>query len=95
MYHDIGLDAHDAGDQVAFYYAERVPQVDRFADLNLLRLSDFVKLFERLGCSVETIERSVIEPGAIRREHLIERFRSYGDEDLRTVGAKLLVRRLK
>ncbi|MBI3506458.1 MAG: methyltransferase domain-containing protein [Proteobacteria bacterium] len=95
MYHDIGLDAHDTGDPVAFYYAERVPQVDRFADLNFLRLSDFVRLFERLGCAVEIVQRDLLAAGALRRERLIERFRAYGDDDLRTIGAKLLVRRLK
>lgn len=95
MYHDIGLDSHDVGDPVAFYYAERRPQDDRLADLNSLRLSDFVRLFESLGCAVEIVERSLIAADALQRERLIERFRTYGDDDLRTTRAKLLVRREK
>lgn len=95
MYHDIALDSHDVGNPVAFYYTERPPQDDRYADLNFLRLSDFVRLFEGLGCTVEIVERSLIATDALQRERLIERFRSYDDDDLRTTRAKLLVRRTK
>lgn len=93
MFHDIGLDAHDSRDPIGFYYAERGHAADMYSGLNFWRLSDFVALFERLGCTVEIAWTQVLPQAQIDRSRIVSRFASYSDDDLRTVGAKLLIRK--
>jgi SAM-dependent methyltransferase len=93
MFHDIGLDAHDVRDPIGFYYAERGRAADAYSGLNFWRLGDFVALFERLGCKVEIASTETVPQGRIDRTRLISRFAGYSDEDLQTIGAKLLVRK--
>jgi hypothetical protein len=93
MLHDIGLDAHDARDPIGFYYAERGRTADAYSGLNFWRLGDFVALFERLGCAVEIADTETVPLERIDRARLVPRFAGRSDEDLRTIGAKLLVRK--
>lgn len=93
MFHDIGLDAHDSRDQIGFYYVERDRAANSYSDLNLWRLSDFVVLFERLGCKVEIVRTETVPQERIDRTRLIPRFVRYSDQDLQAIGAKLLVRK--
>lgn len=93
MFHDIGLDAHDLRDPISFYYAARGCAADVYSGLNLWRLSDFIALFEKLGCSVEIIATDTVPLSRIDKSRLIPRFAGCSDEDLRTIGAKLLVRK--
>lgn len=93
MFHDIGLDAHDICDPIGFYYAERGHAADAYSGLNFWRLGDFVALFERLGCTVEIAGAETVPPARIDRTRLLPRFAGYSDEDLSTIGAKLLVRK--
>jgi SAM-dependent methyltransferase len=93
MFHDIGLDAHDSRDPIGFYYAARGRAVDVYSGLNLWRLSDFIALFEKLGCKVEIIATETLPLSRIDRSRLLPHFAGRSDEDLRTIGAKLLIRK--
>ncbi len=93
MFHDIGLDAHDTRDPIGFYYAERGRAADAYSGLNQLRLGDFVALFEKLDCTVEIAAIETIPLSRIDRRRLILRFADRSDDDLRTIGAKLLIRK--
>lgn len=93
MFHDVALDAHDANDPISFYYAPRGQGVDAYSGLNFWRLSDYVALFESLGCSVEIAWTETIASSRIDRARLVPRFANRTDDDLRTTRAKLLVRK--
>lgn len=93
MFHHIGLDAHDSRDPISFYYAERGSAANFYSGLNLWRMSDYVNLFERLGCVVEVISTETVPHARIDRSRLIPSFVGYSDEDLRTIVAKMLVRK--
>jgi hypothetical protein len=93
MFHEIGLDAHDSRDPISFYYAARGRAVDVYSGLNLWRLSDFIALFEKLGCTVEIIATETLPLSRIDRSRLLPHFVGRSDEDLRTIGAKLLIRK--
>jgi hypothetical protein len=93
MLHHIGLDAHDSRDPISFYYAERGSADNFYSGLNLWRMSDYVNLFERLGCVVEVVSTETVPQARIDRSRLIPSFVGYSDEDLRTIVAKMLVRK--
>lgn len=93
MFHHIGLDAHDSRDPISFYYAERGSAANFYSGLNFWRMSDYVHLFERLGCVVEVVNTETVPQARIDRSRLIPYFVGYSDEDLRTIVAKMLVRK--
>lgn len=95
MFHDIGLSAHDTVSPITFYYKERGIADNPLADLNGWRKSDFVALFESLGCSVQIGDEEKVPVEAIDRNSLVPRFQKYCDDDLRTVQSKMLVTRIR
>jgi SAM-dependent methyltransferase len=95
MLHDIALDSHDLRDPVAFYYTEQPVEPGSLAGLNGWRLSDYVALFERLGCTVEIARTETLPPGSVDRARLLPRFATRTDSDLSTIRAELLVRKPK
>lgn len=91
MLHDIALDSHDTRDIVSFYYLDKGKPSDRFAGLNGRRLSDYVALFESLGCEIEILSAETLPSSAIDRGRLLPKFARYNDLDLLTIRAKILV----
>jgi SAM-dependent methyltransferase len=95
MLHDIALDAHDLYDPLALYYAERSSAPGEFAALNGWRLSDYLRLFDRLGCAVEVLRTETVPLATLDRSRLLTRYAGRSDADLLTIGAVLLVRKPK
>jgi SAM-dependent methyltransferase len=95
MMHDVALDAHDADDPLAHCYVERPGDPGGYAGLNGWRLSDYLKLFGRLGCAAEVVRTETIPLTRLDRKRLLPRFSGYSDADLLTVRAMLMVRKPK
>lgn len=93
MYHDIGLDAHDSADPLSLYYAERQHAQFGYGGLNGWRLSEYVALFDRLGCAVEILRTERLPPERLDRTRLVARYAARSDDDLLTFRAILLVRK--
>lgn len=93
MYHDVALDAHDAADPLALYYAERSDPEGGYAGLNGWRVSDYLALFRHLGCTVELMRAERLPPEHLDRRRLIARYADRTDDDLLTTRVTFLVRK--
>jgi len=93
MYHDIGLGGHKTGDEFWFYYAVAGHRDDDLYGLNRLRKSDWIRLFEELGCDVRVVASEKAPAGAVDRGRLIGAMTHYGEDDLVTTRLTLLARR--
>lgn len=94
MYHDVDLTAHDDGDPFAFYYAGDGDDGARRPDgLNGLRLGDYLDAFARRGFDSRVVKRELRTDYRLDRSRLLERFRGYGDDDLRCARAVIVSRR--
>jgi SAM-dependent methyltransferase len=84
MYHEIDLTSHTGADTFAFYRDLRA----RSRGLNELRLSDYLREFERRGFECRLLASRTTEPPD--RTTLQPRFARYDTTDLATAEARLI-----